>query len=94
LFHAVEHADPILLWGEPVDPLLDVGLALSSVPPKDVKVRVWQMVNPEDVEAHPTDEVLTVKTLFCPVDTKRPRPKETLETQGSRKNVCFSLYTQ
>ena len=34
LFHAVEHADPVLLGGEPVDPSIDVGLAISSQPPK------------------------------------------------------------
>jgi len=39
LFHAIEHTDPILLWGEPVDPSIDVGLALSSQPPKEVKVK-------------------------------------------------------
>jgi hypothetical protein len=63
LFHAVEHTDPILLWGEPIDPSIDVGLALSSQTPKEVKVKVWQ-------------EILTVKTLFCPIDTKRPSVRE------------------
>ena len=42
LFHAVEHADPVLLWGEPVDPSIDVGLAISSQPPKAVTVNVWK----------------------------------------------------
>jgi hypothetical protein len=76
LFHAVEHTDPILLWGEPIDPSIDVGLALSSQTPKEVKVKVWQMMNPEDADAHSTEEILTVKTLFCPIDTKRPSVRE------------------
>jgi hypothetical protein len=81
LFHAVEHTDPTLLWGEPVDPSIDVGLALSSQPPKEVKVNVWKMMNPEDVDAHCTGEILTVKTLFCPIDTKRARKPDFLVDQ-------------
>ena len=76
LFHAVEHADPVLLWGEPVDPSIDVGLAISSQPPKAVTVNVWKMNNPEDEDAHSTGEILTIKTLFCPIDTKRPQQAE------------------
>jgi hypothetical protein len=73
LFHAVEHADPIPLWGEPLDASIDVGLAIASQPPKEVKVKVWEMMNPEDADAHCTGEILTIKTLFCPLDTRRPR---------------------
>jgi hypothetical protein len=87
LFHAVEHTDPILLWGEPVDPSIDVGLALSSQPPREVKVRVWEMMNPEDADAHCTGEILTVKTLFCPIDTKRPRKPDVLVDQQSNDHT-------
>jgi hypothetical protein len=73
LFHAVEHPDPILLWGEPTEPLIDVGLAMASVPPKEVKVRVWSMVQAGDDDAEPTEEILTVKRLFGPVDTWKPK---------------------
>jgi hypothetical protein len=71
LFHAVEHPDPILLWGEPVDPNVDVGLVMASQPPVPVQVRVWDMKSPGDPDAKPTTEILTIKTLFCPIDTKR-----------------------
>lgn len=71
LFHAVEHSVPVLLWGEPIDLDLDVGLALASQPPKELKVRVWNMANPEDADAEPTDEVLTVKTVFSPLSSSR-----------------------
>jgi hypothetical protein len=77
LFHAVEHTDPILLWG----------LALSSQPPREVKVRVWEMMNPEDADAHCTGEILTVKTLFCPIDTKRPRKPDVLVDQQSNDHT-------
>jgi hypothetical protein len=30
-------------------------------------------MNPEDADAHYTGEILTIKTLFCPLDTRRPR---------------------
>jgi hypothetical protein len=50
-----------------------VGLAIASQPPKEVKVKVWEMMNPEDADAHCTGEILTIKTLFCPLDTRRPR---------------------
>lgn len=50
-----------------------MGLALAQQPPQEVKVKVWEMANPEDDDAFLTDEVLTVKTLFCPMSTRRPR---------------------
>lgn len=87
LFHAIEHADPVLMWGEPVDPAVDLGLALSSQPPKEVRVKVWKMKNPEDADAHSTGEVLTVKTLFCPIDTKRPRKVEALAGEQSHDHA-------
>ena len=71
LFHAVEHSVPVLLSGEPIDLDLDVGQALASQPPKEVKVRVWSMANPEDAHAEPTDEILTVKTVFSPLNSSR-----------------------
>jgi len=70
----VEHPDAILLWGEPMEPNIDVGLAMASNPPTPVEVRVWDMKSPGDPDAKPTEEILTVKTLFCPIDTKRDRP--------------------
>ena len=71
LFHAVEHSVPVLLWGEPIDLDLDVGLALASQPPKEVKVRVWNMANPEDAHAEAMDEILTVRTVFSPLNSSR-----------------------
>jgi hypothetical protein len=29
------------------------------------------MANPEDADAHLSGEVLTIKTVFCPLNTKR-----------------------
>jgi hypothetical protein len=94
LFHAVEHPDPILLWGEPVDPNVDVGLAIASRPPVPVQVRVWDMKSPGDPDAKPTTEIVTIKALFCPVDTKRNRSVTfagKLE-QVSRDDRYFHLY--
>jgi hypothetical protein len=93
LFHAVEHTDPILLWGEPVDPSIDVALALSNQPPKEVKVRVWKMMNPEDADAHCTGEILTVKTLFCPIDTKRIEKPEELAGQPGSNHTVSNIFT-
>lgn len=87
MFHAAEHTEPQLLWGEPIDTTLDVGLALSSHPPTAVKVRVWKMANPEDVDAEPTEEILTVKTLFCPIDTKRSRQLKTADYRDVDSHV-------
>lgn len=73
LFHAVERSDARLLWGEPVDSNVDIGLAMASKSPIPVQVRVWDMESPGDPNAKPTTEILTIKTLFCPIDTKRGR---------------------
>jgi hypothetical protein len=54
-----------------VDPNVDVGLAIASRPPAPVQVRVWDMTSPGDPNAKPTTEILTIKTLFCPINTKR-----------------------
>ena len=41
------------------------------------------MTNPEDADAHCTGEIMTVKTLFCPIDTKRPQKPEVLDGKRS-----------
>ena len=70
----MEHTDAILLWGEPMDPNIDVGPAMASNPPAPVEVRVWEMKTPGDPEPMPTEEILTIKSLFCPIDTYGDRP--------------------
>jgi len=62
------------MWGEPVDPKIDVGLSMANMPPSPVQVRAWNMKSPGDPDAKPTEEILTIKSLFCPIDTKRDRP--------------------
>jgi hypothetical protein len=56
-----------------VDPNVEVGLAIASRSSVPVQVRVWYMTSPGDPDVKPTTEILTIKTLFCPVDTKRGR---------------------
>jgi len=71
---------------------LDIGLALAKK--EEVKVRVWDMVNPEDGDTQPTGEVLTVKTLFCPLDSARQKAREKQQvTVVSRcELVCLAHY--
>lgn len=78
LFHAAEHIEPVFLWGEPINPEIDVGLALASEPPQEVRVRVWNMDQAGDDDAEPTDEILTVKTLFSPINPGDPEKRSTL----------------
>jgi len=47
---------------------------MASKPPVQVQVRVWDMKSPGDPDAKPTEEILTIRSLFCPIDTKRDRP--------------------
>jgi hypothetical protein len=56
-----------------VDPNVDVGLAMASRPPVPVQVRVWAMKSPGDPDAKPTTEILTFKSLFCPIGSKGDR---------------------
>jgi hypothetical protein len=77
-----------------MDPNVDVGLVMASRPPVPVQVRLWDMKSPGDPDAKPTTEILTIKTLFCPIDTKRDRSgtlSEKLE-QVSRDYRHFHLY--
>jgi hypothetical protein len=48
-------------------------------------------MNPEDADAHCTGEILTIKTLFCPLDTRRPRKptKEDIKNQSDH-SVSFA----
>jgi len=92
LFHAVEYPDQSLFWGQPVDDTQDVGLSLAKK--QAVKVRVWDMVNPEDGDTQPTGEILTVKMLFCPLDSARQKARETQQATvvSQCEVVCLVHY--
>jgi len=61
------------------------------------------MKNPEDDDAHVTEEILTVKTLFCPMNTRRPRkptdedskndPDQSVSLTDTH-NLCWQRLTQ
>jgi len=91
LFYAVEHPDQSLFWGQPVDDAQDVGLSLAKK--QAVKVRVWDMINPEDGDAQPTGEILTVKMLFCPLDSARQKAREKQQTTvvSHCELVCLAI---
>lgn len=92
LFHAVEYPDQSLFWGQPVDDNQDVGRSLAKK--QAVKVRVWDMINPEDGDTQPTGEILTVKTLFCPLDSARQRAREKQQVPlvSHCELVCLAHY--
>jgi hypothetical protein len=47
------------------------------------------MANPEDLNDRPTGEILTVKTLFCPLKTKRTESQGREVQAVAEDNVCL-----